>query len=94
MITSSGLKGASAVIYAGPCWYLGVTFVGDTGKEPTLTIYNNATEGSGTVVDFVMVSDECHTVVTNYSPEGVYCSAGIYASLSAAEGDYVVRYRL
>lgn len=89
---SSGKQGASAAIVNHPCWLLGFTLVGDTTKEPTLTLYDNASAASGTEVGFVMASDECHTVSVIFPKKGLFCANGIYAALSAAEGDYIVYY--
>ena len=92
MIKSSGLKGASAVIFPKPCCLVGVCFVGDTSKEPTLKLWDNATEGSGTEIAFLMVSDECHFASLMFPKPGLPCANGIYAQLSAATGDYIVYY--
>jgi len=89
---SSGLLGASAVIFPKPCCLRGITLKGDTGKEPSLTIYDNATEASGTEQAVSMVSDECHCDHQTWEKGEKFCSSGIYASLSAAEGDYIVDY--
>lgn len=90
---SSGKQGASAVICAHPCWLRAVVLVGDTAKEPTLTLYDDASAASGTAVAFLMASDECHTVIlTLPGDRGLYCPSGIYGALSATEGDFIVYY--
>ncbi|MBC8499495.1 MAG: hypothetical protein H8D39_03095 [Candidatus Atribacteria bacterium] len=94
VIKSSGLNGASAAIFVGHCRLIGVSFVGDTATEPTLKLWDNATEGSGTEIAFLMVSDECHFANIMFPGNGVECDNGIYAQLSAAEGDYIVYYAL
>ena len=91
-IKSSGLNGASAAIYPKHCRLKGVMFVGDTANEPTLKLWDNATEGSGTEIAFGMVSDECHTFFAWFGDEGIECANGIYAQLSAETGDYIVYY--
>jgi hypothetical protein len=89
---SSGKQGANAAIVNHPCWLRGFVLVGDTATEPTLTLYDNASAASGTEVGFVMVSDENHTVDVFLPGKGCYCANGIYADLSAEEGDYIVYY--
>lgn len=92
MIVSSGKQGASAVIFNKPCHLRGIMFVGDTAQEPTLTVYNHASAASGTAVAFAMVSDECHCFFAWFGEEGIKCSLGLYAALSAATGDYIIYY--
>ena len=89
---NSGKQGASALIYTGPCKIYWVLFTGDTAKEPTLTIYDYASAG-GTAKFFAMVSDENHSFFVAF-PKGeeIVCDIGIYAALSAAEGDYIIQY--
>lgn len=89
---SSGLQSASAIIKAGPGRIVGVLFVGDTTFEPTLTIYDNASEASGTEIGFFMVSDETHAETFVYPCGGLRVKNGIYAKLSAEEGDYIIFY--
>ena len=92
MVVSSGKQGATATIYSGSAKIHWVIFTGDTGQEPTLTIYDN-TEASGTAVFFGMVSDENHTLPVVF-PKGKepICHTGIHAVLSAATGDYIIGY--
>lgn len=91
-IKSSGLQGASVAIFPKPCRLIGVCFVGDTGEEPTLKLWDNASAGSGTEIAFLMVSDECHFASLMFPGNGVECANGIYAQLSATKGDYIVYY--
>ena len=91
-IKASGLKGDSAVIFPKHCRLIGVCFVGDTANEPTLKLWDNATEADGTEIGFLMVSDECHFANLMFPGNGVECANGIYAELSAATGDYIVYY--
>jgi len=90
-VETSDKQGASAVIFTGPCHFIGLSFVGDTATEPTLTVYNAIT-ATGTVVAFQMVSDECHTVNLMLPGKGIQCKNGLYAALSAAQGDYIIYY--
>jgi hypothetical protein len=89
---SSGLKGASGAIKAGPGIIMGIMFVADTGDEPTLTVWDNASAASGDEIAFLMPSDETHTVTYNFPNGGLRVRNGIYAELSAAEGDYIIFY--
>jgi len=90
MIKTSALLGASGLIYRGKCTLRGVMFVGDTATEPTLTLANSLTDATLPKA-FCMVSDETHTFFAWFG-EGIHCSIGIYATLSAATGDYIVYY--
>lgn len=91
MMKSSSKQGASVVISAMPCKFWGVTLVGDTAQEPTLTLYDNATTNSGTVIAFLMVSDESHSAKVML-PKPIRCASGIYGALSEETGDFVVYY--
>ena len=93
VIKSSGKTGASALIFTGACHLIGVSFTGDTGQEPTLTIYDN-TSATGTAVAFLMVSDETHTTNIIFPDNGIFCALGLYAALSAATGDFIVYYSI
>lgn len=93
MIICSGKQGASALIYTGRCCLIAVLFVGDTSKEPTLTVEDNVTSAGTNIKYFGMVSDECHTLYVNFG-KGLPCDNGLYATLSAAEGDYIIYYEL
>jgi hypothetical protein len=88
----SGKQGASALIYTGACCLKAVLFTGDTAKEPTLTVEDNVTSVGTNVKYFGMVSDECHSLYVEFPDGGLPCDNGIYATLSAAEGDYIIYY--
>ena len=92
-VLSSGVQAASAVIHAGACFFCGYSLVTDDTKDVAMTVYNNATEASGTAVGYAKCTDESYTVHEMF-PYPVWCSAGIYASLDAAEGDYIIYYAL
>ena len=93
MIYTSAKLGASGLIFTGKCVLRGIMFVGDTGNEPTLTLANSLTDATDPKV-FCMVSDENHTFFAWFGEEGLPCSLGIYATLSAATGDYIVYYEI
>jgi len=95
-IKSSGSKAASALIFTGSCHLVGVSFTGDTLKFPTLTVYDSVTAANTEVAVLRPVSSI--TDVTNgtinlmFPGNGIHCASGIYASLSAVEGDYIIYY--
>jgi len=95
-IKSSGLKAASALIFTGSCHLVGVSFTADTLKFPTLTVYDSITAANTAVAVLRPVSST--TDVTNgtinlmFPGNGVHCASGIYGSLSAAEGDFIIYY--
>ena len=95
MIQSSGLKGTSAVICNVPCNYWGCKLVADSGKTPLLTIYdsNNSTTAGKVEVGYEKSSDTL-TMGGQVLSRPVRCFNGIYAALSAAEGDYIVYYEI
>ena len=92
-VLSSGVQAASAVIHAGACFFCGYSLVTDDSKDVAMTVYNNATEASGTAVGYAKCSDEKLNEHEMF-PYPVWCSAGIYASLDAAEGDCIIYYAL
>jgi len=91
MIKSSGKISATGAAVAAPCKFIGVTLVGDTAKEPTLTLYDDPDSAHGTVLAFLMVSDETH-FASFMLPKPIRCANGIWGVLSAAEGDFIVYY--
>jgi len=93
MIYTSAKTGVTGLIHTGKCILRGVMFVGDTSKEPTLTLANSITDATDPKV-FCMVSDEQHTFFAWFGDEGLPCSLGIYATLSAVEGDFIVYYEI
>ena len=94
MLQCSGKLGASALVYTGACRLLGVIFTGDTANEPTLTVEDNITAVGTRVKFFGMVSDEQHTISVMYPKDGLPCDLGLYATLSAATGDYIIYYEI
>uniref|UniRef100_A0A6M3LEL7 Uncharacterized protein n=1 Tax=viral metagenome TaxID=1070528 RepID=A0A6M3LEL7_9ZZZZ len=96
LIKSSGLKAASALIHTGSCSLIGVSFTADTLKFPTLTVYDSITAANTAVAVLRPVSST--TDVTNgtttimFPGKGLFCTSGLYASLSGVEGDYIIYY--
>ncbi len=99
---SSGLQAASALIYTGVCRFRGVIFVADTIKNPTIKVEDNITSVGTYVKAFgraaggnVAAGYEggAYTFVVMFSKEdNLICDRGLYATLSAAEGDYIIYY--
>ena len=98
VIKSSGLKGADALIFTGPCHLIGVSFTCDTLKFTTLTIYDYLSAGGTAVAQLRPVSST--TDVTNgtisimFPGNGLFCAIGLYAEMSADEGDCIVYYSI
>jgi len=92
-ILSSGLKGASAVIRNKPCFYCGYALVSDSTKNISLTVWNSedATTTNDTEVGHYKSNDYTQSA-TQIFPTPIWCSNGIYAQLSAEEGDYIIYY--
>lgn len=92
---SSGLKAADAAIFAAPCWYLGISIVGDDGTDVVATVWDSpdTTTTNDTEIDYIKCTDEkynmCHIMKFP-----VWCAKGISVVMDAAEGDYIVWYAL
>ena len=86
---SSGLKAASASIATGRNRINAITFLGDGTNASTLTVYDNASAASGTVLAKVVnrtTDQQNHIIFTN----PVLCENGLYASLGGTGGNYIV----
>jgi len=98
VIKSSDLQGASALIFKGACHLIGVSFTGDIGQIPTLTVYDSVTAANKVLVYLRASSNTTDatnpTINIMFPGKGIPCSAGIYADLSAATGDYIIYYSL
>ena len=93
---SSGIKAASAVIHAHPCWYLGMSIRDDgSATDVIANVWDSetTTTTNDVQIDVLQCSDEvrneCHVMQFP-----IWCSKGITVLLDAAEGDYVVWYAL
>ena len=97
-IESSGLQAASALIFTGTCHLVGVSYTGDTLKYATLTVYDSITAANTAVAFLRPVSSTTDvanpTINLIFPGKGLYCAYGLYASLSAAEGDYIIYYTI
>ena len=99
MNTSSGKQVASAQIYKGRCRLKSVVFVADVAKTPTITVEDNLTSVGTNIRAFGRAcgGTEAEGGATNFIKEwtqedNLICELGIYVTLSAAEGDYIVEW--
>ena len=92
-VKSSGIQAAAGAIVAHECFFCGYSIVTDAEDDVLLTVYDNASAASGTVVGYAKCSDESLTVHEMF-PYPIWCANGIYADLDAAEGDYIIYYAL
>jgi len=94
-ISSGLISDDSAVICNHPCWYLGTTVVQGINLNLTtyFTVYDNATEGAGTKIDYFRMSDEEQLNVCHILDEPIWCSNGIYAeSTEQMYGSFLIWY--
>lgn len=99
---SSGLQVASALIYTGKCRLRGVVLVADTVKNPSVKVEDNITSVGTYVKAYGRAAGGnvasgyeggAFTYVQMFSKEdNLICDRGLYATMSAAEGDYIVYY--
>jgi hypothetical protein len=88
--TSSGQKSANTAIMAMGGKLTGFTLTA-AAATATLTIYDNATTNSGTILDAVSVVANSSAIVEYTFP--VCANNGIYAVVSGAGATYTVRYQ-
>ena len=101
MNTSSGKLSASALVYTGPCRLKKVVFVADTAKTPTITVEDNTTAAGTNIRSFGRAcggdatnGGACNFIEKWTKEDNLICDNGIYATLSAVEGDYVIEYEI
>ena len=101
MNTSSGKLSASALVYTGPCRLKSVVFVADTAKTPTITVEDNVTAVGTNVKSFgracggtEAAGGACNFIEKWSKEDNLRCDNGIYATLSAVEGDYIIEYEI
>ena len=91
---SSGLRSADAAILARPGRLLGVIGIADGTNQATVTVYDNASAASGTVLAQVIV-DATLTYQDMHLPgEGVICNSGIYVDVTGTGANYIIYYTL
>lgn len=69
----------SGVVSGQPGYYVGYT-VTTTLSAAAITLYDNASAGSGTVIDVIPASTAAGT--TKFLNKGIRCDAGIYATFA------------
>ena len=80
--TSSGRKTADAVIAARPCKLMSVTLEGDGTNACDITLYDNASAGSGTVLAKILLPASGAKYEQFSSNAGVVALNGIYADVT------------
>lgn len=88
---SSGLQTADAAIYVGRGTLNAVTVLTDGTNAATLTIYDNATAASGTVLYKTSIagSELSQHTVHNLA---VRCVNGLYADVAGTGANYIVHF--
>lgn len=90
--TSSGLLSASAAIQAQGGYIHAITLI-PAAAASTLTVYDNASAASGTVVAATTaVATGASTTVSFHWP--VPANAGIYASVTGTGATFIIHYSL
>ena len=99
MNISSGKLGASALVYTGRCRLKKVVFVADEAKFPTITVEDNITAVGTFIKSFgraaggvAATGGACNFIEKWTKEDNLVCDRGLYATLSAAEGDYIIEY--
>lgn len=88
---TSGLLSASAPIAVGRNKVNSITVLGDGTNAPTLTLYDNATSATGTVLaKIVGVATSTYLFAEYTNP--VRADNGIYAAISGTGANYIVTY--
>ena len=79
-IKSSDKVTNSAMVHAGPCWYLGIS------TSATYDVWDSETTSTSNdiEVDYALAAG-------SYSPGPIWCSKGIYVAIT---GDFVAWYAL
>ena len=80
--TSSGLKSADAVIMAMPGTFKGLIVITDGTNAATVTLYDNASAASGTVLAKMVVAGADSSKELVVGECGVVANNGIYADVS------------
>jgi hypothetical protein len=88
-VVSSGLLSASGIISANPGGLTGISCFTNGAAAATLTIYDNASAASGTVLAQIAVPG-ANLGVCQVFPTNIKASSGIYASISGSGASYIV----
>lgn len=92
--TSSGRKTADAAIAARPCLLKSVILEGDGTNACNVTLYDNASAASGTVLAKVLLQASGPTCIVFDSAGGVEASNGIFADVTGTGAAYIVHFSL
>lgn len=88
---SSGLKSSSGIIQTGRNRINAVTLITDGTNAATLTVYDNASAGSGLVISKVTASGAQNTTHVIYESP-VVAENGIYATVTGTGASYIIFY--
>jgi hypothetical protein len=88
-VVSSGLLSASGAISANPGGLTGISCFTNGAANATLTIYDNASAGSGTVLAQISVPGASLCASQSF-PSNVKAVNGIYATLAGTGASYIV----
>lgn len=89
-VVSSGLKSSDSAIADGPCRLRAATILTDGSNDATLTVYDNASAASGTVVMKAKVAGADLTGHLALPGGGVACRNGLYADISGTNSSYII----
>lgn len=92
--TSSGLLTADTVIAARPARLLGLQVLADGTNAATVTIYDNATAGSGKELCKVIVDATLTAQDATLPLMGVCANQGLYADVTGTGAAFIVHYSL
>jgi len=90
---SSGLKTADAAIAAGKAILAGAHIITNGTADVTLTLYDNASAASGTVIFKQVVTGTDDSIPYTLPDGGVGAKNGIYADIAGTGAEYIVFYR-
>lgn len=88
-VVSSGLLSASGAISAVPCGLAGASCYTNGAAAATLTIYDNPSAGSGTVLAQLAVP-AANLGAQIMFPANIKAATGVYAVLSGAGASFIV----
>lgn len=91
-VTSSDLQTASAVIAATGALVHGITLI-PAAAASTLTVYDNASAASGTVIEKAVAPASGASVHVSFDQPRC-ANTGIYAAISGAAAAYIIHYSL
>lgn len=90
--TSSGRKTSDAAISAAPCLLKSVILEGDGTNAASVTLYDNASGASGTVLAKLLLQASGPMCIVFENANGVVANNGIYADLNGTGAACVVHF--